>query len=444
MGIAVIMPKQGQSVESCILTKWFKKKGETVKAGEVLFSYETDKSSFEEEAKADGVLLECFFQEGDEVVVLFNVAVIGNPGDSIDEFRPSNILESSGNVIETAPKTNESQKPDLIETVQSKVQLIQSDNNDEVFISPRAKKLAQKLGVPFNKIKGSGPNGRIIETDVENYAKNQPLLTPLAQEIVKQENLQIPANQTTGTRVRSFDLVMPNASYPEEFEVKKISNIRKLIAQKMHESLQSTAQLTHHLSADARKMLSLRAKFKSEFEKGNSENITINDLVCFAVIKALKKHPNVNIHFLNDSIRTFSKVHLGLAVDTERGLMVPVIRNADDLSIQGLSSQIKSLANSCKKGSIQPELIASESGTFTISNLGMYGIEMFTPVLNIPQVGILGVNTIINRPADLGGGAFGFVPVIGLSLTYDHRALDGAPASAFLKTIKDEIESLNC
>jgi pyruvate dehydrogenase E2 component (dihydrolipoamide acetyltransferase) len=131
-----------------------------------------------------------------------------------------------------------------------------------------------------------------------------------------------------------------------------------------------------------------------------------------------------------------------LAVDTERGLMVPTVRNADDLSIQGLAGQLKGVANSCKKGNINPELLASESATFSVSNLGSYGVELFTPVINLPQVAILGVNTIISRPADLGNGVFGFVPYIGLSLTYDHRALDGAPASAFLREIRLEIENL--
>jgi pyruvate dehydrogenase E2 component (dihydrolipoamide acetyltransferase) len=135
-------------------------------------------------------------------------------------------------------------------------------------------------------------------------------------------------------------------------------------------------------------------------------------------------------------------VHLGLAVDTDRGLMVPVIKNADDLSITGLSNQFKEVAESCRQGSIDPELLSSEAASFTVSNLGNYGVEMFTPVINLPQVAILGVNTIVPRPADLGGGAYGFVPYMGLSLTYDHQALDGGLATRFLKQIAIEIENL--
>lgn len=150
-----------------------------------------------------------------------------------------------------------------------------------------------------------------------------------------------------------------------------------------------------------------------------------------------------NCHFLGDSLRVFKRVHLGLAVDTERGLMVPVVKNTDNMSIQELATALKTVANSCKKGNVNPELLASEAATFSVSNLGSYGVELFTPVINLPQVAILGVNTIITRPTDLGNGVLGFVPFIGISLTYDHRALDGAPASAFLREIRLEIENLD-
>ena len=219
--------------------------------------------------------------------------------------------------------------------------------------------------------------------------------------------------------------------------------MRKIIAKSMHASLQNSAQLTHHLGADARRILELRKQVKAAMEAGKiATNITLNDMVCFAVIKALKKFPNVNSHFLGDTMRLFNKIHLALAVDTDRGLMVPVVRNADDLSISGLANQFKEIANACRKGSINPELLSAEAATFTVSNLGNYGVEMFTPVINLPQTAILGVNTIVPRPKDLGDGVYAFVPYIGLSLTYDHRALDGGEATRFVKQIAVEIENL--
>ena len=211
----------------------------------------------------------------------------------------------------------------------------------------------------------------------------------------------------------------------------------------MYESISNSAQLTHHLSADVRKLQVLRNKVKANMDKGSVVNITLNDMVCFAVIRALQKFPEANSHFLGDSIKTFKKVHLGFAVDTPRGLMVPSVQNADDLSLTGLSNRLRETADQCHKGLVNPDLLASTAASFTVSNLGNYGVEIFTPIINLPQVAILGVNTIIMRPADLGNGVFGFIPVIGLSLTYDHRAIDGGPATLFLKEIKTQIENFN-
>jgi pyruvate dehydrogenase E2 component (dihydrolipoamide acetyltransferase) len=210
----------------------------------------------------------------------------------------------------------------------------------------------------------------------------------------------------------------------------------------MYASLQNSAQLTHHMSADVRHLLEARQKIKQSIASGNkTQDITLNDMICWCVIKALEKYPDANSHFLTDSIKIFHKVHLAIAVDTPRGLMVPAVQNASDMDLVTLSRELKSVADSCKKGNINPELIQSTSATFTVSNLGNYGVEMFTPVINLPQSCILGVCTIVNRPANLGNNIFGFVPYIGLSLTYDHRAIDGGPATLFLKEIKDQIEA---
>lgn len=293
-------------------------------------------------------------------------------------------------------------------------------------------------------IAGSGPHGRIIEKDVQAALENRPKMTPLAKKIASEENLQPQSGTGLAGTARSVDLVPPaNTVYANDYEDKKLSNMRKLIARAMHASLQNSAQLTHHLGADARRILELRKKAKADLEAGKiSANITLNDMVCFAVIRALKKFPNVNSHFLGESMRLFNKVHLGVAVDTERGLMVPVVKNADDLSIVGLSNQLKEVANACKTGSVNPDILSAEAGSFTVSNLGNYGVEIFTPVINLPQSAILGVNTIVPRPKDLGDGVYAFVPYIGLSLTYDHRALDGGEATRFLKQIALEIENL--
>ena len=445
MALVVILPKQGQSVESCIITEIKKKKGDTVKKGEILFSYETDKASFEEESPADGVVLECFYNDGDEVPVLLDMMVIGQPGDDYAALLQGGSPAATESQ-EPRTKNQDAEPAKVVETNQPINQSANQPINQSTFISPRAKNLAEKEALNASELAGTGPKGRVIEKDVLIALESRPKLTPLAKKIASEEGIQ---PQGTGSGLagtaKSTDLAAPvNAIYGVDYEDKKLSNMRKLIAKAMHSSLQNSAQLTHHLGADARNIQNLRKKAKKAFEAGTlSANLTINDFVCFAVVKALKKFPNANSHFLGESMRLFNKVHLGLAVDTERGLMVPAVRNADDLSIIGLANQLKEVANSCKKGAISPELLSSEAATFTVSNLGAYGVEMFTPVINLPQAAILGVNTIVPRPKDLGDGVYGFVPYIGLSLTYDHRALDGGEATRFLKQIAIEIETLD-
>ncbi len=440
MATVVIMPKQGQSVESCILTEFKKKKGDSVAEGDVLFAYETDKASFEEVAKVSGTVLELFYKEGDEIPVLTNVMVIGATGENVDEFRTGGApaaapAEEKKEEVKAAAPAAQAAPAAAAATVNA---------GTSSAISPRAKSLADKAGISTSSISGTGPHGRVIERDVEAAMSTAPKMTPLAKAVAKETGAVATTGSGLAGMAKAADLTAPkNAVYGNDSEVKPLTNMRKLIAKAMHASLQNSAQLTHHLSADARRILELRKKVKEAVDKkGYPTNITLNDMVCLAVIKALKKFPQVNAHFLGDSVRLFNKVHLGLAVDTDRGLMVPVVRNADDLSIQGLANQFKEIANACKKGSIDPDLLSSEAASFTVSNLGNYGVEIFTPVINLPQAAILGVNTIIPRPKDLGDGVYGFVPHIGLSLTYDHRALDGGEATRFLKQIAVEIENL--
>lgn len=407
--------------------------------GDVLFAYETDKASFEAESETEGILIRRLFEEGDEVPVLQIVAYIGKEGEAVPQESTQTKDSKSGDPVVSRESKIESREADRIAVHSESVSATSGQK-----ISPRAKNRAASLGIQISTIQGTGPNGRIMDQDVLDAAKSTHPLNPLGKEIRVEDKLTISSSEIgLDGRISSFDVLSAGQMAGDDVEIIKVSNVRRIIAQKMHESLQNSAQLTHHTSADARALLRLRSMIKTASEKGSVENITINDMVCYSVIRALKEHPNANCHFMGTSIKKFRKVHLGVAIDTERGLMVPTLKNADDLTLRELSVQLKTLASACKKGNIDPELIASESASFTVSNLGAYGIEIFTPVINLPQVAILGVNTIIYRPADLGNGVFGFIPFIGLSLTYDHRAIDGAPASAFLREIKLEIEKLS-
>jgi len=440
------MPRQGQSVESCILTEWYKSVGEAVSEGDLLFAYETDKAAFEEEASADGVLLVRFYEAGDEVPVLLNVAVIGAEGDDFEAFRPG------GGAAQATELTPESELPETAESSPSAeiVSAPQEDSNG-LSISPRARKLAQEKRVVLEAVVGTGPGGRIIERDVVEALQQGKRLTPLAQKKKEAEGLTVPSDRPDSGKYKTSDLVTASAASasaaPAEgagsFSDVPMSNIRKIIAGAMHRSLQNSAQLTHHLSANASGMLQLRREVKVRQEGGYPYNITLNDMVCYAAVQSLLLHRGANAHFLGEHIRLFDQVNLGLAVDTDRGLMVPALMNADRYSLPELSVRLKEIADSAKKGSISPDLLVPEAATFTLSNLGNYGVEMFTPVINLPQVAILGVNTIIQRPTTLSDGSFGFQPFMGLSLTYDHRALDGGPATLFLGEIKKQIEQLS-
>ena len=441
----VFMPKNGQSVESCIVSEFKVKVGDTVKAGDVLFSYETDKASFDEEAKVDGTVLAIFWNDGDEIPVLQNVMVIGKPGDSFAEFDPKASAAPAAAPAATAtPAAAPAATPAATPAAAPAAAVVAGAP-----VCPRARKLAEEKGVNTAAIAGTGPHGRIIERDVIAAAAAQGPLTGLAKAKMAEGGLVAgPGTGLAGT-VKGSDLKVWKANHTEiagegeEFEVKKMSNMRKIIAKSMYNSLQNSAQLTHMLGADARKVQAIRKKAKKALEEGKIDvNITINDLVCYAVIKALLKFPNVNSHCLGDAMRLFRNVNLGIAVDTERGLMVPAVKNANDLNIIGLSKNLKKVAEDCKKGSISPDLLSSEAASFTVSNLGGFGVEYFTPIINVPQSAILGVGTIVARPKDLGNGVYAFVPYMGLSLTYDHRAIDGGEATKFLKQVAVEIENL--
>ena len=490
MSTVVIMPKQGQSVESCILTEVKKKKGDSVAVGDVLFSYETDKASFEEVAQTAGTVLDVFFSEGDEIPVLTNVMVIGNPGESFDEFRPFGeitaetatkeigvtvigLQEQGTPVNELATPTQASSgatSPVSPRTNDTFGGAMAFESGITSPVSPRARTLADKNAIQAETLAGTGPDGRVIERDVQAVISATPKTTSPVKAILKATGAPLPDRGTglAGT-VKAIDMNLKSpdnlAGHTAELStdksqrasvvnaglnvpltdtsdsvIKPLTNMRKLIAKAMYTSLQNSAQLTHHLGADARNILSLRKSIKQSLSCGFPTDVTINDFVCFAVIRALKKFPNVNAHLIGDNMRLFQKVHLAIAVDTERGLMVPTVRNADELCLTDLAIQLKAIANACKKGGITPDLLSPEAASFTVSNLGNYGVEMFTPVINLPQVAILGVNTIVPRPKEISNGLYGFVPYIGLSLTYDHRAIDGGEATRFLKQVANEIE----
>lgn len=415
MATAIIMPRQGQSVESCIITAWAKKVGDTVQEGDILFSYETDKSSFDEPSTVTGTVLAILREEGDEVPCLENVCVIGEPGEDISALT-GGASAPAAEAAPAAPAVEEKAAAPVAATVTGT-----APSGDKV--SPRARNLAEKTGADLSRATATGPDGRVIERDV------QAVLDAGYQKAEKPAEVAAPAAAPAA----------PVAAAPE-YEDVKLTNIRKVIAKSMHASLANSAQLTLNTSFDATKIMAYRASLKNAAEKMGLANITLNDIVLFAVSRTLPEFKELNAHFLDDSIRYFKNVQLGVAVDTERGLMVPTVRNANCMSLNQISLEAKALIKEAQSGKISPDKL--QGGSFTVTNLGSMGIESFTPVLNPPQVGILGVCTITRRIRTVNGQDVSY-PAMGLSLTFDHRAIDGAPAAKFLQALCNNLENFD-
>ncbi|MBP8990266.1 MAG: 2-oxo acid dehydrogenase subunit E2 [Clostridia bacterium] len=448
MATPVIMPRQGQTVESCIIGKWHKKKGDPVKAGDVLFTYETDKATFDEVAKVDGVLLDVFFEEGDDVPCLTNVCVIGTPGEETSQFRPDSAKGPPADETATKAELGQAIEEKPIPTVSQQEPI----GGQPRAISPRARRLAEKSGADLRQATPTGPKGRVIERDVKSLIDEGKLATPAA-------GTYPPEISGTGIggRVRVSD-VMAESAAPQkeseelqkpEFWTEKHSNIRKVIARSMHASLSEMAQLTLNTSFNCSDILALRSKLKKAAADGLTaeqgftltETIpTINDILLYAVSRVLPHHPACNAHYDDEKMTYFAHVHLGVAIDTPRGLMVPTLFSADTRSLSDISRSVKELASACQKGTINPDWL--KGGTFTVTNLGMLDVESFTPIINPPQTCVLGVNNITTRVRETEGEITTY-PAMGLSLTFDHRAVDGAPAARFLKDLKLALENFS-
>ncbi len=416
----VLMPKQGITVEQCILTKWHKKVGDHIAVGEVLFSYETDKAAFDQESEVEGEILAEFYKDGDEVPVLVPVCAVGTKGDDVSCFAPG--------ATATAAATEEAKSAETAKTETAKTEgKAATTENGRVFASPRAKMLAEKLGVELAACTATGPKGRIVEKDVRYAAANGVKTAQAAETTATAPAAK--AAEAPATDVRA---------YTEE----KMSNMRKVIAKNMMNSLSSMAQLTENISFDCTNIIALRAFIKANAERLNLPNITFNDIIIYAVSRVILNHKELNANLINgDTMRYFSSANIGIAVDTPKGLLVPVLFGADKMTLPEVAVNAKKLAKDAQAGTLKPDLMSG--GSFTISNIGVFGIESFTPVINPPQTGILGVCALETRVKLGANGQIVPYQAMNLSLTFDHRALDGAPASRFLKELKEYLENFS-
>jgi pyruvate dehydrogenase E2 component (dihydrolipoamide acetyltransferase) len=423
MAEVINMPRLSDTMEEGTLAKWFKKLGDSVKEGEILAEIETDKATMEFESFHDGVLLHIGIDEGSTAPVDSIIAVIGSKGEDIssiikgtntankepkpevkEEPKPEVKEEPKPEVKEEPkPEVKEEPKPEVKEEVKSAV--ISNISSDRILISPLARKLANEKGIDIKSIKGSGDNGRIIKRDVDSYKSSD-----------------------------YSQFIQPRPSVKESSNESQNSTMRKAIAKRLSDSKFSAPHYYLNIECEMDNIIS----FRNQFINTQNIKISFNDIIAKAVSLSLARHPKVNSRWYDDKIVFYDHVHLGVAVAIDDGLIVPVVKYANSKDLPEINTEIKDFAMRAKNKKLTPAEI--EGSTFTISNLGMFGIESFTSIINQPNSAILSIGAIIEKPIVKNGDI-----VIGntmkLTLACDHRTVDGATGSQFLKTLKEYIEN---
>ena len=359
MANLAIMPRQGQSVESCIITSWHKKVGDKVAEGEIIYSYETDKSAFDEQSLYSGTLLKIFAEEGDVVPCLDPVCIIGEEGEDI-----SALLPKSADAKADAPaEVKEEKKEEAPKDAPAATGEVKA--GERIRISPRAKRLALESGVDMTKVVPTGPHGRIIERDI-NAALDSGFKADIAsvEAFLRGEAVAVEEESAPAAAAAPAAVSAPNFG---EYEEIPMSGVRRAIARSMHASLSEMAQLTLNTTFDATKMMSYRASLKAGAEVMGLPKISLNDMVFFAVSRVLPDHPEINATLKDDKIRQYKHANIGLAVDTDRGLLVPTIFGADTMSLAELAKANKAAAAKAKDGALTPDEMSGGSFTVTIS-----------------------------------------------------------------------------
>lgn len=443
MAKTVILPQLGETMEAGTIVEWLKKEGDPVEEGDILFQFESDKAVLEVESRYKGTLLKILVEPEIQVPVLTPVAIIGEPGEDI-----TGLLEELG--VETRPKVPE--RPALKEEPfpqpeRPAAEAIPSEGR--ILASPRARRLAREKGVDLGKIQGTGPHGRIIERDVLAYLEARPKATPLAERLAAREGVPLEEIPTSGPRIRAEDVLSvaqrpveaappPAAEIPAEAEIKPLRGLRAIIAERMATSAHTTAAITLHTEVDATALVTLREQLRDALAQELGFNLGYNDLLGVIVARCLVEFPYMNVQLTEQGIRQMPEVNIGIAVDTERGLLVPVVRHADKLTLRQFARTAHDLIERARQGKALPDEL--RGGTFTITNLGMFGVDAFTPIINLPECAILGIGRIRPVPAVV-DGQITIRQKMWLSLTVDHRLVDGAPAARFLQGIVRYIES---
>ena len=446
MAEELFIPKLGQTVEEVTLINWLVKEGDKVETGQGVLEVETDKAVFTVESSADGIIHIGPYKVGDVIPNLTVVAVIGKPEDKFSMKQP--IARSSKAEAHAGQQTAQ-EKHGLI--------LASKGEAGKVFISPRARKLADEKKTDITQITPTGGEGnRIVEKDVAAYLTHDVKASPLAQRMAQEAGLDLRAVKGTGLQaeITKGDVEKAIAQAKTEITHKPIvaaplqeadvisriplKGIRALIAERMSASVHTSARFTLFIEADASKLVQLREALKARVEKNWGFAPSYNDLMAKIAARALRKFPYVNARLAADAIEHLGHIHIGMATDTERGLMVPVIRDVDQMNLRQFGTQFRQLVEKARSGHVAPDDL--KGGTFTITNLGTYDILTFVPVINLPEAAILALGKITPK-AVVVGDDIAIRQMWMLALVVDHRIVDGAPAAKFLQFIKDEVEN---
>ncbi|TEU08482.1 MAG: 2-oxo acid dehydrogenase subunit E2 [Anaerolineales bacterium] len=433
MATTVILPKLGQTMEEGTIVQWLKKEGDTIGRGDVLFQVESDKAVLEVEAKTRGVLRKILVDKGNKIPVLTPVAIIARPDEDISEALSAESRVPSVRARPSAATPTRARSVPPGPTLES--------GRERILSSPRARRLAAEKGVSLSLIVGSGPNGRIVEKDVLFFLEAQPLATPLARKVAAELGVPLTQVVATGARVTADDVraaaQVPVTPPAAEVEIVPLSGVRAVIADRMVTSARTTAAVTLQSVVDATELVALRNKLKMALADELGFNVGYNDLLAVIVARCLAEFPYMNVRLEESGIRRLKGVNLGMAVDSDRGLLVPVIRNADRLTIKEFAVKFRELVARAREGKALHDDLTG--GSFTITNLGMFGVDAFTPIIRLPECAILGVGRIHPEPAIVGGEIV-VRQRMWLSLTFDHRLVDGGPAARFLQGITRYVE----
>lgn len=410
MSVEVTMPKFGLTMTEGTIQKWFKNEGDVIKAGEAIFEVETEKVLYEVECSATGTVAKLLYPIEAVVAVGLPVAVIAEAGENVAEVAAR--YGSGASTTPVAATSSVAAAPSVANASPTPVSA--SGRREGAPVTPAARKLAQENNLDVSQLVGTGPGGRITREDVEKAIADRakapgPTAAPAAAPVAT------PAPRPVATPAAG------GQSIP-------LRGMRKVIAERMHKSLQGTAQLTITTEVDVTQLIDRRQEVQREF------NATYTDFIVQACAHALKQHPRMNSTLDGETIRHLEHISVGIAVALEEGLIVPVVPNTDKKSLREIAQEARALAEKARAGKLTLEEVSG--GTFTVSNLGMFGVDGFTPIINAPQIGILGVGRIVEKPVIYRGEVTKRSMMV-LSLTFDHRLIDGAPAGAFLQTVAD-------